>query len=86
MAVKISYNAKKPGDKPGAVQKVCSDCGEAGILIDAFAEWDEVEQEWVLQNIFENTICQSPQCDGGECSITDVPLTEWEESTSTVKL
>lgn len=49
---------------------VCSYCGSADILQDAYAHWDEENQKWELQNVFDKgTICQD--C-GGETSI------EWQ--------
>lgn len=35
------------------VNYVCSHCGGQDVLCDAFAEWDVVEQKWVLQNTFD---------------------------------
>jgi len=32
----------------GAVRYVCAQCGSSSVLRDAWAEWDEVAQEWAL--------------------------------------
>lgn len=55
------------------VKQVCGNCGGTDVLCDAFAEWDHVTQEWVLQNTFDKgSVCED--CDG-ECSIEEAPLT-----------
>lgn len=50
------------------IRKVCSRCGSVNVLCDAWAEWDETEQAWTLQNTFDNSFCED--CDG-ETSIDD---------------
>ena len=54
-----------------AVKKVCRHCGSTDVLIDAWAKWDEETQKWVLDSVYENTICET--CDG-ETQIKDEPL------------
>lgn len=57
---------KKKNKKP-----VCTECGSGRVLADAWAEWDEKEQDWVLRDVLEgNNFCEN--CEG-ECGI------EWEE-------
>ena len=51
-----------------SVRKVCKKCGSTCVLCDAFAEWDEEKQEWVIASTFENSFCEG--CDG-ECIIVD---------------
>ena len=50
------------------IRKVCGTCGSINVLCDAWAEWDEVEQEWTLQNTFDAAFCED--CEG-ETSIED---------------
>lgn len=58
------------------IRKVCSECGGVNVLADAFAEWDEEKQEWVLQDVFDkNSFCTD--CDG-TVSIIDAPITNEE--------
>jgi len=54
-----------------AVKKVCSYCGSTDVLVDAWAKWDEETQTWVLDSVYENSICNV--CDG-ESKIKDKPL------------
>lgn len=55
------------------IRKVCGTCGSTDVLLDAFVEWDEVEQTWVIQNTFDAAYCET--CEG-EASIEDQPLEE----------
>jgi hypothetical protein len=47
----------------------CNDCGGHDIFLDAWAEYDSVTEDWVLQNTFDHSYCNS--CEG-TCSW------EWE--------
>lgn len=47
---------------------VCRTCGSTKVLFDAFAEWDHEKQELVLQNTFDDAVCEG-KCDGAECSV-----------------
>jgi hypothetical protein len=52
------------------------DCGSDDVLCDAYAEWDVLEQQWSLQNIFDKGAwCNA--CDG-ETTLKEVKLTEAE--------
>lgn len=50
------------------VKKVCRHCGSSDVRKDAWAEWDEDKQEWVLADVFDNDYCMN--CDG-ETTIVD---------------
>lgn len=42
---------------------VCSECGSADILRDAYAQWDMKAQDWVVQQVFDKgTVCEN--CEG----------------------
>ena len=51
---------------------VCSRCGSDAVLLDAYAEWDMEKQDWVLQNVFQDAICED--CEG-EASLDWVDVT-----------
>jgi len=55
---------------------VCTECGSDEVLCDAWAEWDEEAQEWVLNNTFDHTHCSA--CDG-ECSVNWVEAKDEED-------
>lgn len=38
---------------------VCSACGSEDVTKDAWAEWDIEKQDWVLQNVYDDTFCQT---------------------------
>jgi len=50
---------------------VCSTCGSDEVNRDAWAEWDEDRQEWVLSAVFDNGYCQV--CEG-DSRLKEVPL------------
>lgn len=58
------------------MKMVCSTCGSENVLRDAFAEWDVEAQDWVLQNVFDDAVCDD--C-GGETSINEQPIDEESE-------
>lgn len=58
------------------VKMVCRTCGSENVLRDAFAEWDVSKQDWVLQNVFDDAVCDD--C-GGETRINEVPIDEESE-------
>ena len=37
---------------------VCTQCGSDDVKADAWAVWDYEEQEWVLDNAFDNNFCE----------------------------
>lgn len=54
------------------VRKVCKHCGSSDVRKDAWAEWDEDKQEWVLSDVYDNEFCVV--CDG-ETTINDEDIT-----------
>lgn len=50
----------------------CPECGSSEIRADAYAAWDDENQEWMLQNTHESYFC-----DG--CGTYDINLI-WKES------
>jgi hypothetical protein len=57
------------------VKMVCRNCGSADhVLKDAYAFWNEEEQMWELNSVYDNAVCESDACDGGETKILEVPL------------
>ena len=46
------------------MQPECTECGGNNVLRDAYAEWDIGKQEWILQNVFDHSVCESDDCDG----------------------
>lgn len=51
----------------------CKTCDSENVLKDAYAEWDVMLQEWVIQNVFDDSYCET--CEG-ECKIKEVELTQ----------
>jgi hypothetical protein len=49
------------------ISMVCSHCGSTEVL----REWDVETQQWELHSVFDNAICQSETCDGGETHIEE---------------
>jgi len=43
-------------------EMVCEECGSKKVWVDAIADWDEKEQEWVLGGTFQHEHCDD--CDG----------------------
>lgn len=54
------------------VTYICSECHGNDVLVDAYAEWDEEAQEFVLQSTFDQAVCET--C-GGETTLEEVELT-----------
>lgn len=54
------------------VRKVCKYCGSTDVLKDAWAEWDEEKQEWVLSDVYDDDFCVV--CDD-ETTINDEDIT-----------
>lgn len=50
---------------------VCGTCGSKLVTRDAWAEWDEDEQEWGLGETYDYSYCHF--CDG-ETRIQELPL------------
>lgn len=55
------------------VRKICETCGSTEVVRDAWAEWDEDDQQWVLQNVFDDAYCET--CEGS-ATIIDEPIEE----------
>lgn len=54
------------------ITKVCKNCGSEDVVKDAWASWDKVSQEWVLNDFFDdNDFCK--ECEG-EAKIIDKPI------------
>lgn len=47
-------------DKPIAI--VCAACGSKDVSRDAWGDWDEARQEWVLRTVFDYAHCHN--CEG----------------------
>lgn len=47
---------------------VCRTCDSTEVVRDAWAEWDQEAQEWVLQNVFDDAYCLGHD---GQCSIEE---------------
>lgn len=75
------------GDKLGLngpstrIRKVCQECGSTEVVKDAWAEWDEETQEWVLQNVFDMGYCQNCESSSnGGLNIEDQEITPESET------
>ena len=55
------------------IRKVCKHCGSSDVRKDAWAEWDEDKQEWVLAEFFDNDYCMTCDC---ETRIVDKEINE----------
>jgi hypothetical protein len=58
---------------------VCASCGGSNVMRDAWAEWDDSKQEWVLGTVFDAGFCAD--CDG-ESRLEEKPLSPWREVTA----
>lgn len=38
---------------------MCAECGSTAVTRDAWAEWDEARQEWVLGAVFDDGFCHA---------------------------
>ncbi len=72
--ISAETKSKSVPEKSADIYKpTCSECGSDDILNDAYAEWDNDGQSWILQQVFDKgAICQD--C-GGETSLDWVPPT-----------
>lgn len=55
------------------IRKVCSECGSTDVRVDAWASWDETNQQWELAESYDNSWCID--CEG-ECTIDDEEIKE----------
>jgi hypothetical protein len=62
------------GGNPIAI--VCSVCGTKDVSRDAWADWDERLQKWVLRQAFDDAHCHV--CDG-RTTLDEVPLVASDE-------
>ena len=51
------------------IKKICKHCKSEDVVRDAWASWDDLKQEWVLDDIFDYAFCK--KCDG-KTSIEDL--------------
>ena len=58
-------------DSGNPIAIVCSVCGSKDVSRDAWADWDEQAQDWVLRVVFDYAHCHV--CDE-ETSLREVPL------------
>ena len=58
------------------IRKVCKTCGGNDVRRDAWAGWDESEQEWTLEEIFDHEYCM--ECEN-ETWIEDKELNDEED-------
>ena len=40
------------------IEICCEECGSKNVRRDAFASWDEENQQWELSEVFDNGVCQ----------------------------
>ena len=55
----------------GRVTKLCATCRQPAVVHDAWAEWCDETQQWVLQDHFDMAYCRN--CEG-ETSVVEAPL------------
>lgn len=53
------------------LRMVCRDCGSTLVTRDAWAEWDEDQQDWVLGTVYDYAFCHG--CQEDAC-IEEIPL------------
>lgn len=49
----------------------CAECGGSNVMRDAWAVWDDEEQDWILGAVMDEGYCED--CDG-EATLTEEPL------------
>ena len=64
------------GGNPIAI--VCTHCGSRDVSRDAWGEWNETAQEWVLRTVFDFAYCHRCDC---ERSLEERSLDERERAT-----
>lgn len=67
----------KPPKKLSKEIPVCKYCGSKNVLKDAFAEWSEYSDSWVLYGTYDDETC--PDCDRTGNVIDWVPVEESKE-------
>jgi hypothetical protein len=55
------------------LRMLCEKCGSPLVTRDAWAEWNEDEQDWVLGAVYDYAFCHTCQADA---HIKEVPLEE----------
>lgn len=53
----------------GKIRIACKECGSTDVLRDAYASWNEEEQEWQLYAVYDQAVCEG-KCQG-ECSLVE---------------
>lgn len=66
--------AEPAGWVDARVTKLCRTCRQPGIVRDAWAQWDDETQQWVLQDCFDMAYC--PRCET-ETGVEEVPLADF---------
>lgn len=59
--------------KEPKLRMVCEECGSTHVTRDAWAEWDEDEQDWVLGAAFDYAFCHDCQ---GDAHIGEQPIAD----------
>lgn len=60
----------EPKEEP-KLRIVCEKCGSTRVTRDAWAEWDEAGQDWVLGAVYDYAFCH--RCEA-ETHIEELPL------------
>lgn len=55
------------------VNMICRHCNSDLVLRDAYAQWDEEAQEWVLLSVFDYSVCRKCDAEGNNV-IKEVPI------------
>lgn len=58
------------------IKHICATCKSDDVVLDAWAEWDVMIQDWVLRSVFDDAFCCSCEqaCDLEEIDIEDEPV------------
>lgn len=46
------------------IKMVCKHCGSDNVHLDAYADWDEDTQQWVLGSTYDHEFCSDCERDG----------------------
>lgn len=49
----------------------CQSCGSTDVTFDATAEWDAEQQKLVVSNTYDESYCNSEECQGEECHVAE---------------
>lgn len=53
---------------------VCPHCGSDDVVVDAFASWDPIQEDWVLHSVYDYAECLT--CGEDDIRIHEVPYHE----------